>query len=74
MNKTPEASLLRTAMLNAPVLAKLSGVSVHTVRAILNGKRARLYPTTRSKLADALRRHAATLLSVADQLAPPASP
>lgn len=59
---------LRDAMLNAPTLARLSGLSVYTIRAILEGKRRRLYPSTRRKLAAALRAHSATLMALADQL------
>lgn len=60
--------ILHDALLNAPALAKLSGVSVHTVRAILAGKRERLYAATRTKLADAMRRHSDTLAALADEL------
>lgn len=68
-----ESEILKAALINAPQLARLSGVSVHTVRAILARKRARLYSTTRSKLAAAMRRHAADLLTLADQLEAPAA-
>lgn len=54
-------------MLNAPELARLSGLPVATVRNALNGKR-RPRASTRRKLAAALRAHSATLASLADQL------
>ena len=56
-------------MLNAPELARLSGVPLDTVRNALNGKR-RPRPITRRKLAAALRQHSATLADLADQLDP----
>lgn len=58
---------LRLAMLNAPSLADLAGVSVYTVREIIAGRRDG-NPETRRKLAAALRRHSDTLRSLADQL------
>lgn len=62
---------LRLAMLNAPALARLSGVKLHTVRALLSGKRGkRPHRSTLRKLAAALRKHSATLASVADTLDP----
>jgi DNA-binding LacI/PurR family transcriptional regulator len=66
-----EAKLLRQALVNAPQLARLAGVSVHTVRAILARKRTRIYPDTRRKLVAALRQHSATLAALADALADP---
>lgn len=70
----PDKELLRIAMLNAPSLARLSGVSVHTIRAILAGKRRRLYPSTRVKLAAALRAHSETLAALAEQFEEMAAP
>lgn len=64
--KTP----LQQAMLDAPQLARLSGVKLETVRAILYEKRHGL-PATRRKLATALRQHSATLAALADALEPP---
>lgn len=60
--------LLRTALLNAPALARLSGVKLDTLRALLAGKRKDPHPKTRRRLAAALRGHAVTLESIADQL------
>lgn len=65
--------LLRAAMLNAPALARLSGLSIYSVREIMLGRRRRLYPATRRKLGEALRRHATTLAALADHLDPPRS-
>lgn len=64
-------TILRTVLLNAPALARLSGVSKHTITAILAGKRHRLYPSTRKKLAAALRGHVVTIAAAADLLDPP---
>lgn len=66
---TPERALLHEAMLNAPTLARMSGVPLDTVRNALNGKR-RPRPATRAKLAAALRAHSATLATLADALDP----
>jgi hypothetical protein len=63
-----ESEILRTALINAPALARLSSLSVHTVRAIIARKRKRLYPSTRAKLAAALRAHSTTLATLADEL------
>ena len=60
-------SLLQQAMLNAPDLARLSGLPVETVRAIIFEKR-KGRPETRRKLAAALRAHSETLSALADQL------
>ena len=56
-------------MLNAPILARISGVPLATVRNALNGKR-RPRPVTRAKIAAALRAHSATLAVLADHLDP----
>lgn len=64
------AKAIQTAMLNAPELARLSDLSVETVRAILYGKR-NPRPETRRKLAAALRAHSQTLATLADQLDTP---
>lgn len=66
-------TILRTVLLNAPALARLSGVSLHTIRAVLAGKRQKLYPSTRKKLADGLRKHAELSNDAADLLDPPPS-
>jgi DNA-binding LacI/PurR family transcriptional regulator len=63
-----DSEILKTALINAPALARLSGLSVHTVRAIIARKRKRLYPSTRAKMAAALRAHGATLATLADEL------
>lgn len=70
---TPERDTLRAAMLNAPSLARLSGVPVDTVRGVLNGKH-RPRATTRRKLAEAIRAHSGRLAFLADQLDPPDQP
>lgn len=63
-----ESEVVKTALLNAPELARLAGVSVHTVRAVIAGKRTRLYPSTRAKLAAAFRAHSSTLAALADEI------
>ena len=63
-------TLLQKAMLDAPQLAKMAGLNVETVRAIMYGKRRGL-ASTRRKIADALRRHSADLSVLADQLEAP---
>ena len=65
-----ERQMLRLAMLNAPSLADLAGVSVYTVREIIAGRRGG-NPETRRKLAAALRQHSDTLATLADALDPP---
>jgi hypothetical protein len=67
---------IKTALLNAPQLAKLAGVSVETIRALLkpsyaHSARRKLRPETRRKLAAALRQHSATLATLADSLENP---
>jgi DNA-binding LacI/PurR family transcriptional regulator len=64
---TPERRALRQAMLNARDLANLAGLPIATVRNALHGKR-RPRPSTRAKLAAALRAHSATLATLADTL------
>ena len=58
---------LQAAMLNAPDLARISGVSVWTIRAIINGDRVGS-PDTRRKLAAALRQHSEKIATLADEL------
>lgn len=64
---TPAKRILRQAMLNAPKLAAAADMPVNTVRDALNGKR-QPRPSTRAKLADALRTHSDTLARLADQM------
>lgn len=72
---TPK-QILRAALINAPELARLSGVSLSAIRAIMRpegNKAAREpRPATRRKLAAALRKHSRTLDTLADSLDPPA--
>lgn len=62
-----DRELLRLAMLNAPSLARMAGVSVYTVREMIAGRREG-NPETRAALAKALREHSDTLGTIADQL------
>lgn len=64
---TLEAEAVDAALVNIPELAKMSGLSPHTIRSVLLGRR-RLRTPTRRQLAAALRSHSATLASLADQL------
>lgn len=65
-----DSEILKAALIDAPQLARLSGLSVHTVRAVLHRKR-NPRPETRRKLADALRAHGSNLDTLADALARP---
>lgn len=67
MNPSRKDNPVKLAMLNAPGLAELAGVSVWTVRAYIAGQRD-LLPETRAKIADAMRRHSDNLRSLADRL------
>lgn len=65
-----ESEILKAALIDAPQLARLSGLSVHTVRAILHRKRTPR-PETRRKLAAALRAHGSDLDTLAARLEAP---
>lgn len=62
-----ERDAMKAALVNIPELAKMSGLSPHTIRSVLLGRR-RLRKPTRAKLAAALRKHTRTLASLADAL------
>lgn len=67
MSPSKKDNPVKLAMLNAPSLAEMAGVSVWTVRAYIAGQRG-LLPETRAKIADAMRRHADNLRTLADRL------
>lgn len=67
--ETPEQEALAAALVNIPQLARMTGLSPHTIRSVLLGRRGLRGPNRR-KLAAALRQHSATLASLADQLEP----
>ncbi len=62
-----ERDAVKAILVNAPELARMSGLSIHTIRSILAGRRGG-HPETRAKLAAALRAHSTTLAALADQL------
>jgi hypothetical protein len=62
-----EHDAVAAALVNIPELARMTGLSPHTIRSLLL-KRRRLRGPTRRKLAAALRQHSATLSALADQL------
>jgi len=64
---TPYRDLFRDANLPLPKLAELAGVNVNTLRSMSVG-RTRPRPSTRRKLAAALRAHSATLEALARSL------
>jgi hypothetical protein len=64
-----EREALQAVLVNIPELSRMTGLSPHTIRSVLLGRR-RLRAPTRRKLAVALRQHSATLASLADLLDP----
>lgn len=66
---TPERAALEAALVNIPQLAEKTGLSPHTIRSVLLGRRGLRGPNRR-KLAAALRTHSADLARLADELDP----
>lgn len=58
-------ALLHSCLINMPRLAEVSGVSVHTLRAVASGNR-RLGRASSQRIADGMRRYRDHLLTVAD--------
>lgn len=68
MTDDPKArAAIDAALLNIPQLARMTGLSPHTIRSVLHRRRA-LRAATRARLAAALRQHSATLATLADSL------
>jgi DNA-binding transcriptional regulator YdaS (Cro superfamily) len=65
--------LLKTARLDFPKLAALSGLSEGYLRQLSSGNR-NAGPQSRSRIAAALREHSGTLAVLAEQLEKPPSP